>query len=107
MKNAAKFLLVGLAICMAAVTATAQNNLPPQAKNAALRYWLAFSELNDEQADKATRELLENTEGGWTPWNEKALGKILDANLPAIQIMQKATKLSECDWGLEPSSDEP
>lgn len=81
--------------------------LPTGTKNAALRYWMAFSELKDEPLDKNTALLLERIEQGKAPWNEKALGHLLDSNLHAIQIMRRATKLPECDWGMEASSEEP
>ena len=102
-----KFVTMCLAGFLWAGCAMAQDALPNGTRNAALRYWQAFSELKDEQTDKATRELLEKTVFGAAPWSEESLGKILDANLHAIQIMQKATTLPECDWGLEASSDEP
>lgn len=107
MKNLKKALTLCAAGLLAATGAVAQSKLPAGTRNAALRYWQAFSELRDEQTDKATRELLERTAEGYAPWNEEKLGKILDANLHAIQIMQRATKLPECDWGLEATSDEP
>ena len=74
---------------------------PPETKNAALRYWMAFAEMQDMAADKATQELLEKTAAGEAPWDEAKLGPILDANEDAIRTMQRATKLPECDWGLE------
>jgi hypothetical protein len=74
---------------------------PPETKNAALRYWMAFAEMQDTTADKATQELLEKTAGAEAPWDEARLGTILDANEDAIRMMQRATKLPECDWGLE------
>jgi hypothetical protein len=77
------------------------GNYPRQASNAALRYWMAFAEMQDVSADKATQELLEKTAAGEVPWDEAKLAPILDANADAIGIMQRATKLSECDWGLE------
>jgi hypothetical protein len=78
-----------------------QGKYPPQTRNAALRYWLAFAEMQDPPADKATQELLEKTSAGEAPWDETKLGPILDANDGAIRMMQRATKLPECDWGLE------
>lgn len=80
---------------------SAQIQYPPETKNAALRYWIAFSEMQDTPADKSTQELLEKTLSGEAPWNEKKLGPILDANNAAIAIMQRATKLPDCDWGLD------
>jgi len=84
-----------------AVTAHAQSKTPTETRNAALRYWLAFAELQDPPADKATAELLEKTAAEEAAWDEAKLGPILDKNETAIWRMQRATKLPECDWGLE------
>jgi hypothetical protein len=80
---------------------SAQIQYPPATKNAALRYWMAFAEMQDVSIDKSTQELLEKTVSGEAAWDEKKLAPILDANKAAIQMMQRATKLPECDWGLE------
>ncbi|HET7107021.1 MAG TPA: hypothetical protein VFI38_09440 [Candidatus Acidoferrum sp.] len=85
----------------AACAAPARAEIPRETQNAALRYWLAFAEMKDPPADKAIQELLEKTVTGESPWDEKKLGAILDANGEAIRIMQRATKLPDCDWGLE------
>jgi len=93
--------VVGVALLFAAVTAHAQSKVPTETRNAALRYWLAFADLQDPPADKATAELLEKTAAGEAAWDEAKLGPILDKNETAIWRMQRATKLPECDWGLE------
>src|SRR5262252_7569172 len=103
----AKRALTGILAGSLFVGTTGAQRKAPETRNAALRYWQAFSELKDEQTDKATRDLLEGTAAGAIAWNEERLGKILDANLHAIQIMQRASKLPECDWGLEHEADEP
>jgi hypothetical protein len=92
-----------LVLAMLASTAgtRAQLKYPSETQNAALRYWIAFAEMQDAPADKAIRELLEKTVIGGTAWRESALGPILDANAEAIRTMQQATKLPECDWGFE------
>lgn len=74
---------------------------PQETKNAALRYWMAFAEMQDTWPDKPTQELLEKTAAGEAAWDEAKLAPILDANEDAIRMMQRATKLPECDWGLE------
>jgi hypothetical protein len=98
-----KILVVGTLLTLIPVVsvARAQTNLPVETRNAALRYWLAFADLQDPPADKGTQELLEKTASGESPWDEAKLGAILDQNDQAIQEMQRATKLPECDWGLE------
>jgi hypothetical protein len=78
-----------------------QPKYPQETTNAALRYWMAFADMQDSPADTATQDLLEKTVVGEAPWNEKILGPILDANGPAIRMMQRAAKLPNCDWGLE------
>jgi hypothetical protein len=87
-----------LLVLICASTSLAQ--VPQQTRNAALRYWQAFSELQDPPADKSTTDLLEKVSSGEAPWN-KALDPIVEKNVFAIEIMQRATKLPECDWGLE------
>ncbi|MGA7686323.1 MAG: hypothetical protein WCC32_12515 [Terriglobales bacterium] len=74
---------------------------PTETRNAALRYWMAFAEMQDTWADKATQDLLEKTAAGDAPWDEAKLAPILDANADAISVLQRATKLPDCDWGLE------
>jgi hypothetical protein len=96
-----KHVLAALALLLLASTANAQSKLPAETNNAALRYWLAFAEMKDAPADKATTELLEKTASGDAAWDEAKLSPILDANAPAIEIMQRATRLPQCDWGLE------
>jgi len=96
-----KGVVVGVALLFAALAAHAQSKVLPETRNAALRYWLAFADLQDAPADKATAELLEKTADGEAAWDEAKLGPILDKNETAIWRMQRGTKLPECDWGLE------
>lgn len=96
-----KRVVAGVALLFAAGTAHAQSRVPLETRNAALRYWLAFADLQDPQTDKATVELLEKTAAGEAAWDETKLGPILDKNETAIWRMQRATNLPECDWGLE------
>jgi hypothetical protein len=98
-----KFRLLILVLLTVAFTSrgNAQFQYPPETKNAALRYWIAFVEMRDLPSDKATQDLLEQTLSAQALWDEKKIAPILDANKLAIDIMQRATKLPECDWGLE------
>jgi hypothetical protein len=96
-----KLLILALVVSAFAIQADAQIQYPPDTKNAALRYWIAFSEMQDVSADKSTQDLLEKAVSGEALWDEKKIAPILDANKFAIDIMQRATKLPDCDWGLE------
>jgi hypothetical protein len=90
-----------LALFLTAAATRAQSTIPTETRNAALRYWMAFAEMQDPPAGKATADLLEKTAAGEIAWDESKLGPILDANSEAVHTMQRATKLPECDWGLE------
>jgi len=79
----------------------AEVRAPLETRNAALRYWMAFAEMKDPPADKSLQDLLERTSVGQAAWDEAKLGPILDLNGEALQTMQRATKLPECDWGIE------
>lgn len=85
--------------CLFATAATAQSGMPAETRNAALRYWFAFAEMHDPPADKSLADLLEKTSEGEAAWDEAKLGPILDENTDAIRMMQRATKLPDCDWG--------
>jgi hypothetical protein len=96
-----KMFLIAVSIFFGATISAAQTRKPIETRNAALRYWMAFADLQDPPADKATADLLEKTATGEAAWDETKLGPILDKNQDAILAMQRATKLPECDWGLE------
>ena len=91
--------LCAVAVCMIVSRSSAQP--APNPPNAALRYWMAFAVLRDPPADQATAELLDRVASGASPWDEAKLGKILDDNREAFEIMWRASKLPFCDWGLE------
>ena len=90
-----------VAVCFLAQIVAAQEVALPRTRNAALRYWMAFALLQDPPADKSTQEVLENVAEGRVPWDESRLGPLIDQNSGAILTMQRATRLPECDWGLE------
>jgi hypothetical protein len=96
-----KLLILGLVMVFNAEWSRAEVRSPLETRNAALRYWMAFSEMKDPPADKSLQDLLERTSVGQAVWDEAKLGPILDSNGEALQTMQRATKLPECDWGIE------
>jgi len=90
-----------VAVGVVAQLAAAQQAVFPKTRNAALRYWMAFALMQDPPADKGTQELLESVAEGRAAWNEPRLGPLIDQNTGAIQTMLRATRLPECNWGLE------
>ena len=95
MKTIVMFLLAGLTLVAPADAQSAATT------NAALRYWMAFALMKDPPADQATMQLFDRVASGASPWDEAKLGKFVDDNREALQIMQRATTLPSCDWGLE------
>jgi hypothetical protein len=99
--NLKKCLVMLLSLVFTLTAASAQPSSPAETSNAALRYWIAFADLHDSSIDKPTQDLLEKTASGEAAWDEAKLGPIVAVNEMAIQEMQRATKIQDCDWGLE------
>jgi hypothetical protein len=91
----------GLCLFVAAGGVLGQVKPPPETRNAALRYWQAFSELKDPPADQVIQQQMQKVLSGEAPWDEVNLGGVVAANEIALGILQRATKLSDCDWGVE------
>ncbi|HKW76886.1 MAG TPA: hypothetical protein VJN64_15250 [Terriglobales bacterium] len=97
-----------LVVLMMAASAWAgsQPFTPPPNRNAALRYWMAFADLQDHPADQATTALMEQVLEGSANWDEQRLGPIVEANSAAVLSMQRGSELPECNWGLDYSRGE-
>jgi hypothetical protein len=91
---------LSVALFLISTTVAVHSQQLPQTRNAALRYWQAFGELQDPPGDKATADTLEKVSAGDAPWND-SLSPIIEKNAFAIEIMQRASLLPECDWGVE------
>jgi hypothetical protein len=88
-------------ILVSAVTLRAADlKKPAQTRNAALRYWQAFSEMHEPPTDQASSDALNRMSSGDVFW-DSSLSPILEQNTFAIEIMQRASRLPECDWGLD------
>lgn len=92
---------IGIAWLVTAAGGFGQVKTPPETRNAALRYWQAFAEIKDPPADQGIQGEMEKVLSGKAPWDEGKLGSVVVANEIATGIMQRATKLPECDWGVE------
>lgn len=85
---------------LSAGSALAQRNAA-LTENAALRYWSAFSEVQDsgitDQQAKELNEILDGT----APYEDSKYKDLLEKNALALEIMARATSLPNCDWGLD------
>src|SRR5262245_30265088 len=67
------------------------------AANAALQYWMAFSQL--PAIDKDQEKLLSE----WTTSsaNDPAVNKLLGASHQSLMFLHRGAALKQCDWGLD------
>jgi hypothetical protein len=81
-------------------SALAQRN-PSLTENAALRYWSAFSQVQDsgitDQQAKGLNAILDGT----APYDDSKYKDLIEKNTLALEIMARATSLPNCDWGLD------
>lgn len=71
------------------------------AENAALRYWSAFSEVQDSGiTDQQARELNAILDGT-APYDDVKYRDLLEKNTLAFEVMTRGTSLPSCDWGLD------
>jgi hypothetical protein len=85
---------------LSAGSALAQRNASLK-ENAALRYWSAFSEVQDSGiTDQQAKELNAILDGS-APYDDSKYKELLEKNKLALEIMARATSLPNCDWGLD------
>src|SRR5262245_12606615 len=101
MSKPLRILVVVVTGLLGALGTFGQIKMPPETRNAALRYWMAFSELQETDAEEQAYALLEKMISGELPWDDTKFGHVLNENEEAIQTMQRASRLPECDWGIE------
>lgn len=90
-------ILLGL---LSAGSALAQRNAS-LAENAALRYWSAFSEVQDSGITDLQAKELNAILDGTAPYDDSKSKDLVDKNTLALEIMARATSLPNCDWGLD------
>jgi hypothetical protein len=88
------------AALISATPALAQPN-NALAENAALRYWSAFSEMQDTGLSDQQAKELTSILDGTAPYDDSQYKQLLEKNAPALDVMARATNLANCDWGLD------
>jgi len=81
-------------------SALAQRN-SPIAENAALRYWSAFSVIQDAGISDQQAKELNAILDGVAPYDDSKYKDLIEKNALALEIMARATSLPYCDWGLD------
>lgn len=85
---------------LSAGSALAQRNTS-LTENAALRYWSAFSEVQDSGITDQQAKELNAILDGTAPYDDSKYKDLLEKNTLALEIMVRATSLPSCDWGLD------
>jgi hypothetical protein len=85
---------------LSAGSALAQRNTSIT-ENAALRYWSAFSEVQDSGITDQQAKELNAILDGTAPFDDSKYKDLLEKNALALEIMARATSLPNCDWGLD------
>jgi hypothetical protein len=96
-----KFLRIILCSITALSATSIADSTQKPADNAALRYWMAFAQMNDSQISHTDAMRMDAMINSGSAWEEKQFGPILEQNKAAIETMIRASRLSYCDWGLE------
>jgi hypothetical protein len=85
---------------LSAGSALAQQNASLK-ENAALRYWSAFSEVQDSGITDQQAKELNAILDGTAPYDDSKYKELLEKNKLALEIMARATTFPTCDWGLD------
>ncbi len=89
-----------LVVIFSAVSGFAQKNLS-FGDNAALRYWSAYSEIQDSAITDQQAKELNAILDGTAPYDDSKYKELLAKNALALEIMARGTSLPNCDWGLD------
>jgi hypothetical protein len=71
------------------------------ADNAALRYWAAFSQLQDAAITDQEAKELNSVLDRMGPFDMSKYNDLIQKNTLALEIMARGTLLPNCDWGLD------
>jgi hypothetical protein len=103
-----RILLSTIAAALFSCPAFAQSSAPAN-KNAALRYWSAFSVMQDSAITPDQAAESNSVLAGRAEYDDSKFREVVEKNKLALEIMNRSATLPECDWGLDYSmgSEEP
>jgi hypothetical protein len=85
---------------LSAGSALAQQHEPLK-ENAALRYWSAFSQVQDSGITDQQAKELNAILDGTAPYDDSKYKDLVEKNRLAFETLARATALPACDWGLD------
>ncbi len=87
-------------VLLALGSAFAQRPTSPS-NNAALRYWAAFSQIQDSGISEQDAKELNAALATMGPLDMSKYKDLVQKNTLALQVMERGTSLPICDWGLD------
>lgn len=90
-----------VATVLLAISPAFAQRRAPIAENAALRYWAAFSELQDAAISDQDAKELNKALDAMGPLDISKYQNLVQKNAPALDVMARGTSISNCDWGLD------
>lgn len=100
MKHIYKTGSIIVAVLLALGSAFGQQSAS-HAENAALRYWAAFSQIQDSGISDQDAKELNAALDRMGPFDLSKYKDLVQKNRLALEIMARATSLPICDWGLD------
>lgn len=100
MSSLRQFFLLILIVASAGVLAAAQKK-STLGENAALRYWAAFSAMQDAGISSQQAKDMNAILDGTAPYDDLRYKDLIEKNKIALEIMARAFTLPSCDWGLD------
>lgn len=95
-----QFLLCTLTLSFPAVAQPQQSKVK-LSSNAALRYWSAFAQMQDTSITPEQAKEIQSILDGKAAYSDAKFRDLLERNRPAVETLQRASALTECEWGLE------
>lgn len=90
-----------LVVVLFAVSAAVGQGNVSLGDNAALRYWAAFSQLQDAAITNQEAKELDSVLNNMAPFDDSKYKDLIQKNTLALQVMARGTTLPHCDWGLD------
>jgi hypothetical protein len=100
MKRIHEIALTAVAVLLAVGAAMGQQKVS-LAENAALRYWAAFSQLQDAAITDQEAKELDSVLDTMGSFDISKYSDLIQKNRLALEIMARGTSLPNCDWGLD------
>ncbi|HTM38328.1 MAG TPA: hypothetical protein VL156_16375 [Terriglobales bacterium] len=96
-----KLFVIALIGCGAAASLPAAEQKQSLSDNAALRYYAAFTVMQDSAISNEEASKLNRILEGTAPYDDSQYSGLVEKNAVALRLLQLGASHAECDWGLD------